>query len=611
MPRHSLTAKKHPGRFRPRVEALEDRRLLAQSLFGGAVLKETFDDVVDLATYQSGHSPDIPPGSTFNDYLTATGPGPGGQGTVTTVDTSHSLFRHFLLGGTGSVDADFSGADGNGTTSPIASDRVAADLLLVNHPTDLVSFPDVDSAAEQVSVVNLDVRQGDASIVRFFGVNDYETLTADAPPTGTSSSSSVGGVTETTSPPGPPSSAPANKEIFGPFTVPGRSTTTSWVTLGAASSDIGDNGLTLGPIRFIGLYTGSQGAFDNIRVFVSAIPPHAPPVAGNVQGIFVDENSTDNRIGVLAQASGDTIHLLAPQGGSAQGGTLQLPPSKDVIQYTPPPGYHGPDSFPYTVQDLYGQTARGTVSLMVDTAPVAHPLSVPVPHGQTGSYTAPANSLLTGASDPDGDPLTVTATDGQYGHVTVDPQTGTFTYQRSDGGLITSDSFFYTVSDGFRTASATVTLAPDNQPPNNPGDLAVPVTHDTHGALNIDVLVNDPRPLDPDGDPVTLNLVHLPTAGALTVNSDNTITYTPYQQIVNPDGTLSSAATPDPQGLVRDDTFAYEVLDQYGAASQIATVHIPYTSCRRTIRPWRRITITPNSRLASLAIMSPISTSSL
>ena len=61
-----------------------------------------------------------------------------------------------------------------------------------------------------------------------------------------------------------------------------------------------------------------------------------------------------------------------------------------------------------------------------------------------------------------------------------------------------------------------------------------------NGPVIINVLAND---INPDGDPLTVSFCGYPSHGIVVLNSDKTITYTPY---------------PDYQG---DDTFCYQICD--------------------------------------------------
>jgi hypothetical protein len=586
--------------FRPQLEALEDRRLMAQSavflggLLSGSVLTETFDDVMPFSGQAVRTIANIPVYNSlprndqagigslvyiFDDPLATIQPDPSGQGTVTTYDLNHILFRHSIVG------SAYLGVH-DGTTTPIASDQDPLALELVSGATDLIVFPDVNNATESVRILNIDVRQGAGSSVAVIGRFDTETLYADpAGSSGTTGPSVHLGVYYPNSPP----NTVANSAVTFPPSLRGD----PWVRLGATASDIGIKGLPLGPIRGLILtvpvsystyygynygnyYSPTVGSFDNLRIFVSALPPNSPPVAGDVPGGTVDANSTNNNINVLpyvGDPDGDPVSLPTLQYNSMHGGVVQQ--SGQSLLYTPPFGYVGPDSFKYTVQDIYGNTATGTVSVLVNTAPTAPNLTIMLTHGQAGPYSG-----QTGATDPDGDPLTFAIQqNGRYGSATVNAD-GSFTYV-PDGPAIYADSFTYQVSDPFTSRFGTVTFVPDNQPLADPVDDLVPIGHLYRGPKMIDVLANDPYPhngsdpVGPFGDPLQLQIVQQPALGEVHINPDNTITYTPHQRTLQPDGTILYSLAPDPNGLVLDDTFTYALFDPIeGLLSNTATVHL-------------------------------------
>jgi alpha-tubulin suppressor-like RCC1 family protein len=95
---------------------------------------------------------------------------------------------------------------------------------------------------------------------------------------------------------------------------------------------------------------------------------------------------------------------------------------------------------------------RHSLGLAADAPPVVSPVTL---YGKPGDVFTTAN-LLGAASDADGDTLTLTAfTQGAHGTVTENGD-GTFSYT-PDPGFEGSDTFTYTVSDGYVTVSATVT----------------------------------------------------------------------------------------------------------------------------------------------------------
>ena len=119
-------------------------------------------------------------------------------------------------------------------------------------------------------------------------------------------------------------------------------------------------------------------------------------------------------------------------------GTLTGFPGSGKFTYTPNANFTGNDSFGVTATDAAGNKSTGTVTIKVtvDQAPTASNFAVRTDDGKN-------INVLTNASDPDKDPLTVTITNGPFGGAaTVNSDQ---TVNVSDvKGLIT---FEYTVTD--------------------------------------------------------------------------------------------------------------------------------------------------------------------
>jgi hypothetical protein len=158
--------------------------------------------------------------------------------------------------------------------------------------------------------------------------------------------------------------------------------------------------------------------------------------------------------------------------------------------------------------------------------------------------------VLSGSSDPDGDPLTVASLSTPAHGSAVIYSDNTVTYTPASGTMATTDTFTCTISDGYGgTATSTVTVYLADRPP-----VVCELSISPHGAaLTFGVLE---CASDPDNDALTLTAVSTPTSGTAAINSDGTVTYTPNS------GT--TAAT---------DSFTYTVSDGYGGTAT-ATVHV-------------------------------------
>ncbi len=137
-------------------------------------------------------------------------------------------------------------------------------------------------------------------------------------------------------------------------------------------------------------------------------------------------------------------------------------------------------------------------------------------------------TVLTNDSDPDGDPLTVTAATALNGTVTISAA-GVLTYT-PDANFNGTDTITYVISDGNRgvsTAAVEVVVNAVNDPPVAVDDAAT-TNEDT--PVTIGVLGND---TDIDGDPLTVTAATSPD-GVVVINADGTITFTPNADFNGP-----------------------------------------------------------------------------
>jgi VCBS repeat-containing protein len=151
--------------------------------------------------------------------------------------------------------------------------------------------------------------------------------------------------------------------------------------------------------------------------------------------------------------------------------------------YTPNANYNGPDSFTYKANDGQTDSNVATVNLNIvpaNDAPVANDDIAGLTRGRTIS-TDTLHGVLSNDSDPDGDPLHVSALNGSsasvgkaiggtYGTLTLNAD-GSYIYTAGDGALlpnhaVAQDTFSYAVGDqhgGTGTATLTVTVMNTDQ----------------------------------------------------------------------------------------------------------------------------------------------------
>ena len=176
-----------------------------------------------------------------------------------------------------------------------------------------------------------------------------------------------------------------------------------------------------------------------------------------------------------------------------------------------------------TVSDKDGGQGADTATVSVTLEPINHAPVANDDSATTDEDIAVSVAVLANDTDPDDDPLTVTnLTLPTNGAVSLN-QDNTVTYT-PNSGFTGADSFTYTANDGLldsNVATVNVTVEPVNHAPvaNNDG-----ATTDENTPVSVAVLAND---ADPDDDPLTVTNLAQPANGAVSLNQDNTVTYTP------------------------------------------------------------------------------------
>jgi RHS repeat-associated protein/uncharacterized repeat protein (TIGR01451 family) len=215
-------------------------------------------------------------------------------------------------------------------------------------------------------------------------------------------------------------------------------------------------------------------------------------------------------------------------------GTLALA-SDGGLTYVPDANYLGPDSFTYRARDGPSASAPVTVTITVRRPP-GEPLAVADAYSvdEDTPLAVAAPGVLTNDTDPEGDPLSasvVTAT--AHGTLVLSPN-GSFTYTPA-ANYTGPDAFTYRVSDGTKTsdpATVSLTVNPMNDAPSaGPDNYSV----DEDTVLTVAapaVLANDS---DPEGAPLTAEVVGSPAHGTLALSPNGSFTYTPAANYTGPD----------------------------------------------------------------------------
>lgn len=227
---------------------------------------------------------------------------------------------------------------------------------------------------------------------------------------------------------------------------------------------------------------------------VTVTVENAPPVAADLAtSTGTDEPVT---VDVLAEASDPNVpgsdQELVVSSASADNGASVVVDADGALLVTPADGFKGTVTVTYTVSDGAGGTDSGTVLVTVENgAPlVATPASAVTPTG-----IAVLVDVLDGASDPNGDPLSVGALGSPVdaggtvrGGVVVEGGQVRYTPPAGWAGTV---SFTYELTDGTGTTTATATVTVLNAPPVTAPDTAATVAG---RPVVVDVVGNDSDP---------------------------------------------------------------------------------------------------------------------
>lgn len=276
-------------------------------------------------------------------------------------------------------------------------------------------------------------------------------------------------------------------------------------------------------------YVVSDGTLESdvatVTINVTSVPD-APAAAADAFATDEDTPLVVDAAGVLANdtdADGDSLTAALVSGPAH--GTLTLN-SDGSLNYTPEANFTGEDSFVYSASDS-SLTSEATVTITVN--PLNDAPSAAADEYSTDEDTAlhvDASGVLSNDSDPDGDSLTATLVSGPANGTLTLNADGSFDYAPGSN-FNGDDSFVYTAGDSISaSAETTVTIhvAPVNDSPAAAAD-AFSTEEDTPLTISAPgVLANDS---DADGDALTAELVSGPSHGALILNADGSMTYTP------------------------------------------------------------------------------------
>ena len=310
-------------------------------------------------------------------------------------------------------------------------------------------------------------------------------------------------------------------------------------------------------------YRASDGLSTSglATVFLSISPNTAPIVQNDsylvASGVTYNQSSILQ--GVLANDSdSDNNPLTASVVSNPGNGTLTLNPNGTFI-YTSKTGFQGTDIFTYRATDgLASSTATVSISVKLNTPPIALPDTYTAIAGQTLNITAPG--LLVNDTDAE-DPISANpVSPPTRGTLVSFNANGSFVYLPGAGFTTGSDFFTYRVTDGFfNTVPTTVTInispltaVNDTYSVNRNNLIVVPRT--------LGVLANDLAPNS------TVAVVSNPTQGSLNLSADGSFVYTP-----NP-------------GVTGTDIFTYRATSGSNSSTAIVTINVKSTSAPPTVQ---------------------------
>ena len=287
---------------------------------------------------------------------------------------------------------------------------------------------------------------------------------------------------------------------------------------------------------------------------LAVLAANTPPVGANdTYSVHSgDTLSIGAAAGLLANdtdADADTLSVVSV--GAAANGSLTVA-GDGSFTYVPNAGFAGNEFVTYVVSDGVG-TATATLAIEVQNeSPTAVNDSYSVHSGNTLTVAAGAG-VLSNDSDGDGDPFSVLSHGAAANGTISIGADGAFEYT-PNAGFAGNEFVTYVVSDGVGTATATLAIEVQNVAPVAGDDIYSVQTGNTLVILApAGVLANDG---DPDGDLLSVVSHGDAANGAISIDADGALNYTP-----NP-------------GFVGAETISYTISDGTSTASGQLTINV-------------------------------------
>jgi CshA-type fibril repeat protein len=308
--------------------------------------------------------------------------------------------------------------------------------------------------------------------------------------------------------------------------------------------------------------TDDQGQISTGTVTITVAPLAVADTATTPAGSTL---TLDAAHGVLANDHGATLRV-STVGVPSAGGLVGIS-GAGAITYTPPAGFSGTVTIPYTLSDVDGATSQAVLTVTVTPEAQSDKEQTVAGHS---IHVSAADGLL--ANDSGTGLTAALKTAPKHGTVTVNPD-GSYTYTPAKG-FAGTDSFTYTATDAsgqVTTATATITVlkaavATNDHATGTPGKKVTlePLGND-HPTAGANFAPSTVQLIDP-ATGAAASTVRIPGKGVFTV-SDGEVTFTPL-------GHFAGTATVDYQVSDSDDVLVRALITVvYPAAAAVAAPH--------------------------------------
>ncbi|MCR9924198.1 tandem-95 repeat protein [Vibrio alginolyticus] len=286
----------------------------------------------------------------------------------------------------------------------------------------------------------------------------------------------------------------------------------------------------------------------------------APEVTGDITAVTAEDNSItltqEQLLEYAVDIDGDELSAINLSTND-ENATVEM--NEDgSFTITPSENFYGDIEFTYDVTDGEEVVAAGLDLTVTPVNDAPEPQDQAFTVGEDGILTFTDADLLTGATDVEGDNLTVegvtyTGADG----VLTDNGDGTYSFAPNEN--FNGDvNFTFDVSDGTDTTSANidVSVTPENDPPVT-GSTSYTVHEDNSITISDEQLLANSS--DIEGDVAISSVSYSGNDGVLEINGDGTYTFSPNENFTG-DVSLDVVVV-DEDGAVDTTTAGITVLE--------------------------------------------------